>query len=100
MDTAAKVRKVLEEAGHNCYFILSGKMKTEKLSDDKEKWEFDGGAIHSNDLAALHYAVVGWLRRHTEVGRFLVLVEPVREFVYEMEKRVWKAAGKKPEGEH
>jgi phage host-nuclease inhibitor protein Gam len=89
----------LEEAGHNCYFIFSGKMKTEDLKGGNVKWHFEGGAIHSNDLAALHYAIVGWLRRHTEDGRFLVLVEPVREFVYEMDRKVRGAAGIKPESE-
>jgi len=100
MDTAEKVRKALEEAGHNCYFIFSGKMKTAELTGDKVKWDFEGGAVHSNDLAALHYAILGWLRRHTEDGHFMVLVEPVREFVYEMDRKLREAAGIKPESEH
>lgn len=97
MDTAEKVRKVLEEADHNCYFVLSGKMKTEKLEGDKVNLDFAGGAIHSSDLAALHWAILGWLRQHTEDGRSLILVEPVRELVYEMDRRIREAAAMKPE---
>ena len=97
MDTAEKVRKLLEDAGHNCYFVLSGKMKTEKVEEDRVRLDFEGGAIHSNDLAALHWAILGWLRKHTEDGGFLILAEPVREFVYEMDKKIREAAGTKPE---
>jgi hypothetical protein len=99
MDTAEKVRKLLEEAGHNCYFVLSGKMKTEKIEGNKVNLDFEGGAIHSNDPAALHWAILGWLRQHTEDGRFLILVEPVRELVYEIDRRIREAAGRKPESD-